>query len=280
MARLDYLILGFSLILVVYILCFIRWRLLLKSIGIHPPWKRLLISYFGGIFFNLFLPSTIGGDLVRVMDLTNHLKRTKEIAASVLIDRLIGFTALGLIALLAVISGYRYVEGLGILRLILILFIFLFSMITVLFTKNIFAKIKMFIPTQRLKSKAENLHAEIFYFRKRPQVLLKALGISFLTHFSFIISFYFIFLALQLKLNIIYIFIFLPIISVVAMIPISIGGLGLRDAGSVFFFAKVGIAKDAAVAASLLNFSFIAAIGVLCGVIYVIALYNRWLQRR
>jgi len=64
------------------------------------------------------------------------------------------------------------------------------------------------------------------------------------------------------------------------MIPVSIAGLGLRDTGSVFFFMKIGIAENVAASASLLSFFCIAAIGIVSGIIYGLALHNRWLQRR
>lgn len=278
--RLDYLVLAGIIFIMVYILCFARWCLLLRSIDIHPSWKKLAISYCGGTFFNLFLPSTIGGDFVRIMDLTNHLKRTKEIAASVFVDRLAGFAALAFTALLAVIFGYAYINQGGIFIPILILFILLSFLITLIFTKSIFFRLKKLIPTENLRRKIENLHSEIFYFRTKPRVLFIACLISFIVQIACIISYYYIFLALHITPGLIYMFIFVPLISAAAMIPVSIGGLGIRDMGSVFFFAKIGIAKDAAVAASLLNFFFIAVASVSCGLIYVFALYNRWLQRR
>ena len=278
-ARFGYLFISILIFISAYVLCFFRWCLLVKSVDIRAPLSRLAISYLGGNFFNLFLPSTVGGDIVRIADLRNHTKKTKEIAATVLIDRLVGFCALGIIVFVSIVIGREYIRGLDVLIPIAMLFFLLFSAIAVLFTKNIFAKIKIFIPTKRLKEKAENLHGEIFYFRKRPKVLLKTLLISFLSQVAVIFSFYFIFLALRLNPNIIYFFIFIPLISVIATIPVSIGGLGLRDTGSVFFFTKIGIAKDAAAAASLLNFFFIVIIGIVSGIIYGLALYNRWLQR-
>ncbi len=278
-ARFGYLFISILTFIAAYILCFFRWCLLVKSVGIKAPLSRLASSYLGGIFFNLFLPSTVGGDIVRIADLRNHIRKTKEIAATVLVDRLVGFCALGLIVLVSIIIGREYIRGLDVLIPIAILFFLLFSVVAVLFTKNIFAKIKIFIPTKKLKSWAENLHEEIFYFRKRPKVLLRTLLISLLSQLTLIFGFYFIFLALRLNPDIIYFFIFVPLINVVATIPVSIGGLGLRDTGSVFFFTKIGIAKDVAAAASLLSFLFIVLIGIISGIIYGIALYNRWLQR-
>lgn len=278
--RLNYLIVAGALFISIYFLCFIRWYWLLKSIDIRVPWRKLIISSFGGVFFNLFLPSTIGGDFVRIMDLTNHLKRTKEIAASVFVDRLSGFAALAFTALLAMLYGYSHIDKSGIFIPIIILFTSLSVTIIILFTKNIFSRLKNLIPGKKIRIKIENLHTEILYFRTKPKALLTSLLISFATQIIGIVSNYYIFLALGINVKLIYLFIFVPLIGAVAMIPVSIGGLGIRDMGSAFFFAKIGITKDVAVASSLLNFFFIAVISSFCGLIYVFALYNRWLQRR
>ena len=217
---------------------------------------------------------------MRIMDLTNHLKRTKEIAASVFVDRLSGFTALALIALLAMLYGYSYIDKNGIFIPMIVLFTSLSVILIILFTKNIFSRIKNLIPGKKIRTKIESLHSEILYFRTKPKALLTALLISFTVQIIGIVSNYYIFLALGINVKPIYLFIFVPLIGAVAMIPVSIGGLGIRDMGSAFFFAKIGITKDVAVASSLLNFFFIVVIGSFCGLIYVFALYNRWLQRR
>jgi len=278
-ARWELLCLTGLLFLLIYILCFFRWCLLLKSAGVNAPFGRLVVSYAGGIFFNLFLPSTIGGDFVRIADLTNHAKRTREIAATVLLDRLSGFVALSLIVLISIGLGHAYIKEQGILNPVLILFSMVLIMVWIFFTKNLFSKLKMLIPVNSFRIKAESLHAEIFFFRKKKKVLLDSLLISLLAQIAIVFSYYLIFLSLGYKLNLIFFFIAVPLINVAAMIPLSIGGLGIRDMGSAFFFAKVGITKDIAVAASLLNFSFMAIASILCGIIYVVALHNRWLQR-
>jgi hypothetical protein len=263
----------------VYVLCFIRWRLLLQSIGIRPRFNRLLISYLGGAFFNTLLPSTIGGDLVKIIDLNIHTRDLRKITASVVVDRLVGFIALGIVTFIAIFIGYSYIDEFQIFIPVLILLSCIFLLVVILFSRGIFSKLKVLIPTTILKKKIESLHSEIFYFRTRYKVMFKSLIISLIAQVFIILSFYYIFYALHLKLNLIYFFIFIPLITTIATIPLSIAGLGLRDIGAVFFFVKIGVDKSVAVSASLLSFFFIMLIGFICGVIYVSTLHNRWLQR-
>jgi hypothetical protein len=93
--------------------------------------------------------------------------------------------------------------------------------------------------------------------------------------------FYLIAASMGLKLKLIYFFVYIPIIGAVSMLPISIGGLGLRDAITIYFFGKAGVAKDLAFAMSLVNFSFILITGIAGGLIYyVFTVRNRRLQSR
>jgi len=77
---------GFMVFFLVYLLGFWRWYMLLRAAGIQAPLKRLIVSFSGGVFFSIFLPSTIGGDIVKTADLAGHTRKTKEVIATVLLD--------------------------------------------------------------------------------------------------------------------------------------------------------------------------------------------------
>jgi hypothetical protein len=68
---------------------------------------------------------------------------------------------------------------------------------------------------------------------------------------------------------------FLPIIGAITLLPISIGGLGVRENLSVLFLAKIGISQNPAAAISLINFFFILIYGAIGGLIYVLAVHHR-----
>jgi len=122
------------------------------------------------------------------------------------------------------------------------------------------------------------LHQEIHIFRYNKRMILNNLIISFIIQTLSPISFYFIAKSIGLDLNIVYFFVFLPVIGAITLLPISIGGLGLRDATTIFFFAKVGVSKDLSFAMSLLSFAFILIYGVLGGIIYVLTVRHRRIQ--
>ena len=275
------LVIGFLIFFIVYLLGFLRWQMLLKSTGISIPLKRLAISFSGGVFFSIFLPSTIGGDLVRVADLAGHTQKTKEVVATVFLDRLSGYTGLVIVVILALLFGKGMVHDKFVLSSVIVIITVLLSVMLVLFNSYIYSKITKFLSTPgagRIKEMIRGLHHEIHIFRNHKKMILGNLLISFMIQVIAPISVYFIALSLGIKIDLIYYFIFLPIISAITLLPIAIGGLGLRENLFVVYFAKAGVIKQLAIEMSLLSFAFIIIYGALGGLIYVFTVRHRWVQ--
>ncbi len=274
-----------------YPLALFRWNMLLKAAKIKLPLKRVIMSFSGGIFFNVFLPSTIGGDFMRSMDLGKHTQKTKEVIATVFLDRLSGYAGLVFLDVLALLLGFKLIEDKVVFFFVSFLVILLTLVLVVLFNKRVYSRINKFLyaprkdagklgpsTLEKVRDALINLHQEIHYFRHKKKVIFNNLVLSVIIQVLSPVSFYIIGLSLGIKINIVYFFVFLPIIGAITLLPISIGGLGLRDTATVYFFAKVGVIKDLSFAMSLLNFSFILIFGSIGGIIYVFTLHNRRLQ--
>jgi len=275
------LFLAFLVFFLSCFLCLLRWEMLLKAVKIHLPFKRVVISYAGGIFFSLFLPSTIGGDLMRSIDLAAHTKRPREVIATVLLDRLSGYVGLVILALAAILIGWNCVQDPSVLVSVGIIAAVLLFVLLVLFNKSIYAKINKLLHSPnagKIRSLIKDSHEEIHYFKHHKKIIFNNLLLSVLIQGSGPLVFYIIALALGIKISLIYFFVFIPIIGAITLLPISIGGLGLRDATVIFFFAKAGVVKDMAFAMSLMNFFFILVCGVLGGLIYVLTVRHRRIQ--
>lgn len=272
---------AFFINLLVYILCLFRWRMLLEVFGFHLHLKRIIISFSGGIFFSSLLPSTIGGDFVRSLDLAAHTKKTKEVVATVFLDRLSGCVGLAIVALLALFLGWRLIPDKSILFPVAIIIAILTSLLLVLFNDFLFSKVNKLFQSPnagRIREALKNLHQEIYYFKNHKSALFKNLLFSVFIQLGGPVAFYLTALSLGQKLNIAYFFIFLPIIGAITLLPISIGGLGLRENATVFFFTKTGMASDLAGAMSFLNSIFILLLAATGGLIYVLTVHHRRLQ--
>ncbi|MDO8489235.1 MAG: lysylphosphatidylglycerol synthase transmembrane domain-containing protein [Candidatus Omnitrophota bacterium] len=272
---------GFLLLLFVYFLGFLRWKMLLKAVGITIPLKKLISSFSGGVFFSIFLPSTIGGDLVRAADLVEHTKKAKEVIATVFLDRLSGYIGLVLVVLPALLFGRNLVLDKVVFTSVSVIITLLVIGLLVLFNNAIYYRITKWLSSPgagKIKETIKNMHQEIHVFRDHKKMIILNLLISFIIQLVGPVSVYFIGLSLGIKVNFIYFLIFLPIISAVTLLPIAIGGLGLREGLFVVYFAKAGVVKQLALAMSLLSFSFTVFYGAIGGLIYVLTVHHRRLQ--
>jgi glycosyltransferase 2 family protein len=276
-----FLMTGFLFFFFNYFLGFLRWQMLLNTAGITVSLRRLISSFSGGNFFSIFLPSTIGGDLVRVADLTEHTQQAKKVIATVFLDRLSGYIGLVLVILPALLIGRNLVLDKVVFTSVSVIVILLAIILLVLFNKAIYSISTNFLTSPgagKLKEKIKNMHQEIHVFRHHKRMIAVNLFISFIIQLIAPISVYFIGLSLGIKVNFIYYVIFLPIIGAITLLPIAIGGLGLREGLFVVYFAKAGVIKQLALAMSLLSFSFVVSYGAIGGLIYVLTVHRRRLQ--
>ncbi len=265
----------------VYILGFLRWQMLVKAAGIKIPLGRLISSFSGGIFFSIFLPSTIGGDLVRSVDLAGHTKKAKEVIATVFLDRFSGYIGLVLVVIPALFLGRDLVLDKVVFSSVAVIVILLVIILLVLFNNYVYSRISKFLTTPnsgKIREVIKDIHREIHVFRGDKKIIIFNLAISFIIQALSPLCAYFIGLSLGIKISFIYFLIFLPIIGAITLLPIAIGGLGLREGLFVVYFAKAGVIKQLALAMSLLSFSFVVFYAAIGGIIYVLTVRRRRIQ--
>jgi uncharacterized protein (TIRG00374 family) len=272
------LVLAFLITFFSYLFCYLRWKIFLESAGIHLPSKRLVSAFSGGIFFNMFLPSTVGGDFVRSADLGYHSKKTSTVVATVLLDRLSGFSGMIVVALIALIFGFRVIRDLRIIWAIVFLVIILFLITAAVFNDaayGLFEK-SLFHPRPgKIRSGLRRVLQEMHAFKVHKMALAKSLLISIIVQASGPVITYTLALSFHLEVDIIYFFLFMPLISAVTLLPISIGGLGVREYMTILFFTHLGVSKHFAFAFSLMGFFYLLVYAGIGGLIYGLTLHNR-----
>lgn len=277
-SNLSLLTLSFFLFCVLMYLGLYRWDVLLRGLRLEFKFPRLLASFGGGIFFNLFLPTTVGGDVVKGLHLAAYSKRTREVVASVIIDRLSGYVALSMVALVALAIGFAYLRDRAVLLTVGFLSCGLVFVLVGLFNKRTYRFTNRLLGKIRFTKTLKNIHREMFYLQSRPKVLFKIFSIAVAIQLCLGLVYYTIACSLGVDKPVIYFFILVPIILAISTLPLTIGGLGLRDMGAVFLFAKIGISKEVAIIISLIFFMFLVVTGIIGGIIYVFSLHPRWLQ--
>lgn len=245
----------------------LRWRLLLMR---AIEMKKLFSLYLIGSFFNHLLPGIIGGDAVKAYYLSRGLPRqlgelTGSEAglsvASVFMDRYIGFISLLIIAVFAYPLGYEYFIG-SYIEWILPLIIGVFFIASVfIFLLRIGRRIRFIA----------GFYNYIEYYRKEKGVLLKCLVLSLFLQIIIISSAFVISKGLGMDIPFYFFSIIIPIISVVSSVPVSISGLGIREASFVLLLSPLGVSHAQAITMSLTWFlSF--ALGSLPGLILYLRL--------
>jgi hypothetical protein len=271
-ARFSLLALACGVFSLNYILAFVRWRELFTVVKIRPPDRKLITAFTGGTVFNLFLPTSIGGDLVRSIDLSVNTRKPREVVATVIMDRLSGFAGLMILAFSASVFGWRLLEDRVVLSSLIIMVTALAAILFILFNSFLYGKISGFLKNPdagKIKEALAGVHEHLHNFKKHRNLILGNIVLSVLIQSVTPVVFYIMARAMGLPGGIVQFLIVMPIIGAISLVPISIGGLGVRDAAVVFFFAKIGIARDAAFAMSLLSFVFIVLYSAAAGLVYV-----------
>lgn len=255
-----------------YVISTVRWQRLLFAEGIRLPLWRLALVYFEGAFFNLFLPTLIGGDIVRGYAIYRITRGHDASIASILVDRLSGFAALIVIALVALGLAYGEVRDPQVAAMILGVAAAFFTMIAVLLNERVktcASGLLRGMGLTRFQVKLQGMVEALHRYRGHYRALSQALLLSALLQGLIIVTYYLIGTGLNLGVPIAYFFLYVPLITFVAMLPVSVAGLGVREGGAVYFFAKVGVDAAAALSMSLAWFSLTLIVSSLGGLAFL-----------
>ncbi|HEC12008.1 MAG TPA: flippase-like domain-containing protein [Acidiferrobacteraceae bacterium] len=274
-ARTGVLVVAFLMYFVGYSITAIRWRLLLHAQGVEVPLFRLVQSFMVALFFNNFLPSTIGGDAVRVYDSWRFSGSKTRAVAVVFTDRVFGMLALMLIATLAAMVSEDVVKLAPNLQLWLGLILAgLVAVVGAIFFTDKLSHLLLKgldnAPVGLLRKLGDKLTDVIQAFHGRHDVASKALGLSILLQVNVIIHFFLIGYALQLSVPVLAFFVIIPIAIVIMMLPVTINGIGLRESVFVFLLGAYGVSQADAVAFAWISFGFVILQGVVGGVVYAL----------
>lgn len=256
-----------------------KWRVLLTPLNLEVSFQDLLAYTFVGLFFGNVLPSNIGGDLVRAYGLAAASKRPEEAAISVLVDRLMGLVAFFASAVvmatltLALLGGNLGMET--VVFWVLAAFALLLGGMAILFSRRVTRRSAFLFDLpflQALRPTAVRVFHALQAYRTQYTVLFLAVTISLSVVVITSIVQWAIAQALRLDIPALYFFLFNPLIAFVLVVPISVNGIGLKEAAFVFFFGLVGVSQDAALSISLL-FHAIIVLSSLPGGLF-------WLRKR
>lgn len=241
MVRPGTVVVAVSLFLIGHTVSAMKWRLLVPRP--RPAIGVVLRAHFAGLVANLCLPGMAGGDVVRAGWLIRAVGNTEAVAVASLADRAIDVAALlglvGLVWLMAqptdvLLTPVRPVAAIVLAGLV------------------VGAVAVVGLARQRREGMVGRLGAAVRVLLARPQVVVAALSLSVMVQTTFIAVNVWLGLAVGAGVSAAAWFIAWPLAKLVALIPISLGGLGVREAALVALLAPAGASAPGVMAVGLL----------------------------
>jgi glycosyltransferase 2 family protein len=248
----------------------VRWQILLKALGIVVSTIELTALYFIGFLFSSVLPSGVGGDAIRILELNRYSERGADAVTSVLVERFLGISAaqaLGIVALLV----YWGVVPTEIALLTIAIFLGSLTIGYLLINRRLYLNLRQRLSLFRRLTDISLIGKLFESFQRYP---LPALGRSYLVSILFnmtlIVMYTFIGWAVNAPVGLAQFAIIVPITSLLLLLPISFAGLGVREWSFQVFYKPIGVSNETAVAMALLVL-FIGTVspGLVGGLIYL-----------
>jgi glycosyltransferase 2 family protein len=250
----------------------LRWTILARPLGFDARYKDFSLYYLIGMFFNLFAPSTVGGDVTRVYYLAREGEKNRgkgwaastiPAAVSVFMDRAVGMAVLvwlGAVGL-ALFPAYGVPPAIRSLT---------FALSIALIAGGLLVPwIRRLVP--------ENSHPIIVKFsyalkayRAHWAVIPQAMLLSFVLHLVQAWMHLMMGRALHIDIPFSFCIILYPLVGTFAALPVSLNGIGLREGGYLFLLGLIGVSAEKGVAFGLLLFLIIAVDSLVGGVLFLL----------
>jgi len=251
-----------------------QWKLLLSSEGIQIPWQKIVSFYFVGLFFNNFLISGLGGDFFRMGDVRRYSKNGTGAVSTVFLDRFAGlFVLSGMSVLTApwVLIRKESPSYLEISLAILVMgWIFvLFFLFNKQFARPFAWLLKKIIP-EGITAKVREVYQRIHNFGRNKKLIFKVIMISLIIQSARIMTHYLLGRSLGVNISPLYFFLIIPIVAIMASLPISLGGVGIREQSGVVLFGVVGMSALQAFSMEFLAYLVAIVSSLPGGVVFIL----------
>ncbi|MBN1937227.1 MAG: flippase-like domain-containing protein [Anaerolineae bacterium] len=244
----------------------VRWLVLLRGLGIDVPLRRLIKLYFVGTFFNAFLPTGLGGDAVRIVELARHNARTPEAAGTVLVDRASGLWTMFVMGLIALPFGARAIPPqMALLVAVVGIGVVAGGWLAMGTPLVLWLGRRVRLPGQAKLERFYRAVSGCGYC-----ALAQACGVSLIFSTMTIAVNFLLARSLNVDLPLGTFFVYSPILAMALLVP-SVGGLGVGEAVYSLMYGTVDVPQELATAMSLARYvSQTVVPGLIGGILYLI----------
>jgi uncharacterized protein (TIRG00374 family) len=269
----TYLFLAPGALLIGFLFSAIRWHHLLVAVDVRQKIKDLYAYYIIGAVYNIFLPGVIGGDVARIGFCARETNSSIGlISTSVLIERFCGLIVvfvMGAIAIFCLPSkafsalGENFIRGFLVLTTLALVLIISVLAISKRLAWNADDK-----TTSKLGRKIARIIKQVIHIPLYTLAKLVVFSALFLA--SDILATFVLAKAMRIPISLTVFFVVMPIVYVVTLLPISLGGLGVREGALVFMLTLLGVLSSDAAALAFLVYLNKVMIGLIGGLVQMV----------
>ncbi|MCI0487821.1 MAG: flippase-like domain-containing protein [Blastocatellia bacterium] len=282
--QVSYLPLAFIASVLVTWLMALRWGMILKVRGHDIKTGRLFVYYLIGIFFSNFVPGgSVSGDVARLIYAGRDTGDRPFVLSTLVYERTVGLFVLLMTGLGAMLAS-RSSRPSGLLIYLIEAFLAAaFTALVLLMNKRVSSSLARLCRWAGVKTKKEDFFPQaerwgeaaartleaILVLRRYPGMLAATALVSIAIRVVWSLGCYVVALAMGLPLGPAVIFAFISLVDLIRLMPISIGGLGVREWALVVLFTNAGLAREQALMFSFLAFAPVMLSAVAGGILYI-----------
>lgn len=238
------------------VLATLRWQRVLAALDVRAKVSTLLSHYLAGLFVSNFLPTTIGGDVLRVSRLAaSHSERPRSFA-SVVLERLTGWIVLPVISLVTLLinPGLLRPPVDEASRLVVTISLATLALLALVLFGASSPRVGRLVDSDAGWLRfVTAVHLGLTRFRRRPGAAFEVLTVGFAYQLAVVLAAFLAARALGLPVSWTAVLAFMPAVAIVQVLPApTIGGLGVREGAFVLFLHPLGVTVDQAITLGLL----------------------------
>jgi hypothetical protein len=275
--RVGYLPLAVAASFAVTWLMAYRWNLILSARGQSFKTQRLFAYYLIGIFFTNFVPGAgVSGDVARLIYADREVRDKAFVLSTLVYERLVGVFTLLFIGLAATLMTNAYAQTQPAIYVSEAVLALAFIAIATLMSEYVSTRLARLIRAAGLRIKMERAAEAVARtleavseLRRRPNLLFRTTAVSVAIRVVWGLGCYAVAWAMGLPIGLLTLFAFISLVDLVRLMPISVGGLGVREWTVIALLGSIGIAREQALTFSILAFAPIYLNAIAGGILYV-----------
>ena len=263
-----------------------RWGLVLGVRGHHIKTHRLFVYYLIGIFFMNFVPGGgVSGDVARLIYVDREVRDKAFVLSTLVYERMVGLFTLLLIGFGATVAGRSHLPegrvfyvGEAVLAVAFLASTMLMSDYLSSRLATLAREIGKRVRLERIGAAVSRTLEAISELRRHKKMLAQTVIVSVMIRIVWGLACFVVAQAMGLPLSLAVVIAFVSLVDLIRMLPISVGGLGVREWAVIVLFAEAGIGREQALMFSFLAFAPILLNAIAGGVLYIARAGAPWAE--